>query len=82
MLQRHERALQCARDALNDARDQFVFENTPSRAPLILRPGDKVWVNTEAQVPTELPRRWAQDQEQIRRPLHVHQEGQQRQLQD
>ena len=54
MMRRHATALQCARDELNDTRDNFVFEHTPHHGPLILKPGDMVYVDTSALVPTEL----------------------------
>lgn len=54
MMRHHATALQCARDELNDSRDNFVFENTPSRPQLVLKAGDLVYVDTAALVPTEL----------------------------
>jgi hypothetical protein len=50
MQRRHATLLQCARDELND----FVFEHTPHRTPVILKAGDFVYVDTAALIPTEL----------------------------
>lgn len=54
MRRHHATALQCARDELNDTRDSYVLEQTPHRTPLILKPGDFVYVDTAALIPTEL----------------------------
>ena len=47
MMRHHATALH-----LNDAIDNFVFDNTPSRAPLVLKEGNLVHVDTAALVPT------------------------------
>jgi hypothetical protein len=54
MLRHHATALQCARDALNDARDQYELEHSSPQKPLILKAGDLVYVDTSALIPTEL----------------------------
>lgn len=54
ILDAHESAWVMAHDNLNDARDKWVLDNTPHLPPLILKEGEKVWVDTTALTPPEL----------------------------